>query len=164
MIDLVREWLMGITGAAILAAVADALMPRGGVKYVGKLLCGLVLLSAVLSPLLAYYDGKAAYSVVGYEETIEQLTAELERGRYEQVKPLIEEQLSAYSMDKMERERLACQVLVECALGENGVYLPTTVTVIGGLGEEERNAVISLLSSDLGVDAACFVFREGGDG
>jgi len=51
MMELVRGWLLGITGAAILAAVADGLMPEGGVRQVGKLVCGLVLLFAVLAPL-----------------------------------------------------------------------------------------------------------------
>ena len=164
MIALVREWLLGITGAAILAAGADALMPNGGVKRVGKLLCGLVLLSAVLSPLLDWRDGGAERSAVNGGVNFLQLSEELEQGRSEQMKLLIEEGLRAYSMDKMEREGLPGQVWVECELSEDGVYLPVSVTVDGVPGEEERRAVIRLLAPELGVESAGFVFLKGGDG
>lgn len=164
MMELVREWLLGITGAAILAAGADALMPNGGVKRVGKLLCSLVLLSAVLSPFLDWYGGGAEYVAVNYGAYVSQLTGELEKGRSEQMKPLIEEGLRAYSMDKMEREGLPGEVWVECGLSEDGVYLPVLVSVEGELGEEEKSAVLRLLASELGVDSAGFVFRKGGNG
>ena len=51
MMDAAREWLLGVTAAAILAALAEGLMQEGGPKRVGRLVCGLVLLAAVF-PLL----------------------------------------------------------------------------------------------------------------
>ena len=51
MMELVKQWLLGITGAAVLAALAEGIMPEGGIRQVGKLTCGLLLLSAVLRPL-----------------------------------------------------------------------------------------------------------------
>ena len=47
MMDAAREWLLGVTAAAILAALAEGLMQEGGPKRVGRLVCGLVLLAAV---------------------------------------------------------------------------------------------------------------------
>ena len=45
------EWLTGITAAAMLTAVARYLMPQGAVQQVGSLVCGMLLLWAVLKPL-----------------------------------------------------------------------------------------------------------------
>ena len=50
MMGAVRSWLLAVIAASLLCAVAGALMPPGGVKRVGRLVCGLVLLGAVLSP------------------------------------------------------------------------------------------------------------------
>ena len=46
----VRGWLLTVIAASLLCALADALMPPGAVKRVGRLVCGLVLLAAILSP------------------------------------------------------------------------------------------------------------------
>ena len=46
-----RSWLLALVAASLICALADALMPKGAVKRVGRLVCGLVLASAILSPL-----------------------------------------------------------------------------------------------------------------
>ena len=52
MMDLVGNWLTGVTAAAILCALANSLMPDGPVRRVGRLACGLAVLAAVLGPVL----------------------------------------------------------------------------------------------------------------
>lgn len=47
----VGSWLLSITGASVLCALADGLMPAGPVRRVGRLVCGLVLLAVILAPL-----------------------------------------------------------------------------------------------------------------
>ena len=47
MIELLRVWLIGVTAAAILCALANSLMPQGPVRKVGKLALGLVMLAAL---------------------------------------------------------------------------------------------------------------------
>ena len=51
MIGAVRSWLLAVTAVSLLCALAGALMPKGPVERVGRLVCGLVMLAAVLSPL-----------------------------------------------------------------------------------------------------------------
>ena len=51
MMDLVGNWLTGVTAAAILCALANSLMPDGPVRRVGRLACGLAVLAAVLGPV-----------------------------------------------------------------------------------------------------------------
>lgn len=49
MMELVGNWLTGVTAAAILCALANSLMPDGPVRRVGRLACGLAVLAAALS-------------------------------------------------------------------------------------------------------------------
>ena len=54
MMELLRQWLVGVTCAAMIIALADSLTPPGTVRKVGKLVGGLVLLLAVLQPVLTF--------------------------------------------------------------------------------------------------------------
>ena len=42
MMELLRQWLVGVTCAAMIIALADSLTPSGTVRKVGKLVGGLV--------------------------------------------------------------------------------------------------------------------------
>lgn len=74
----VGSWLLSITGASVLCALADGLMPAGPVRRVGRLVCGLVLL-AVTSPLWPNWSGRGAVLAGGYHLGLEDRTQELER-------------------------------------------------------------------------------------
>ena len=52
MTELLRRWILGLAGTAIICAAAAALTPKGQVKKVVQLLCGAVMTVALLSPLL----------------------------------------------------------------------------------------------------------------
>ena len=52
MMELVRQWLLGVTCTALVLAVADSLAPEGSVKRVCRLAGGLALLIAAVCPVL----------------------------------------------------------------------------------------------------------------
>ena len=49
MIGALREWLLSVTAAAILCALAQGLIPPGPVRRVGRLTAGLVMAAALLA-------------------------------------------------------------------------------------------------------------------
>ena len=67
MMELLGKWLIGVTAAAILCALADSLMPDGGVRRVGKLALGLVMLAAILRPLARLEVSSPAEPWEGYQ-------------------------------------------------------------------------------------------------
>ena len=109
-----RDWVLGVAAAAILAALAQTLMPEGPVKRVGKLTCGLVLLAAVLRPLPLFDPGAGQRWLEGYFQQVEQIESGLEQDRQEQLKAIIEEKAAAYILDKAAQLGLSCTVSVEC--------------------------------------------------
>ena len=52
MMELIRQWLLGMVCAAMAAALAQSLAPEGGPKRICKLAGALVLLLAAVSPIL----------------------------------------------------------------------------------------------------------------
>lgn len=160
MMELVREWLMGITGAAILSAVAHSLMPEGGIKQAGRLLCGLMLLLAVLQPLT---DGIEAVPAEIWEQvgaSRDRYARKLEEERDSGMKALIQQQLSAYSTQEAKRMGLTCRVDVVCEKTQEGIFLPAAVYIAQAQGEELEQ-LTGHLSETLGLDRSCFVFGEG---
>ena len=154
--EFLRIWLLGLTGAAILSALAEALMPEGGVKQVGKLACGLLMLSAVLSPL-GKLDVTAFSLPIAYDQEQQGLQEEWE----ERMKIIIEERLSAYSMDKAKELGVQARARVECSWKEDGTILPCRVVLEPEAGQDCR-ALSRQLSADLGVPESAVEIREGG--
>lgn len=160
MIALVRTWLLGVTAAAILAALAEHMMPEGGVKQVGKLVCGLMLAAAVLRPLgelnVTEFALPAAYDG--------QYVQELRAQQNDRMKTVIEAELSAYSTDKAGQLGLPCRVQIVCRQDTDGVFLPDSAQLTGELTPEQRNQLAQCLREELGLDGAVLVFVEEGQG
>ena len=158
MMELVKQWLLGITGAAILAALAEGIMPEGGIKQIGKLACGVMLLTAILMPLKDI-DTTVFSEHMDYDSAQSHLLREETQVR---IKQLIEDEFSAYSMDKAQKLGISCEIRVRCRQqGESGIFLPEQAE-ISGAAEEERRAVAVMLCTDLGLSEDGLLFEEGG--
>ena len=162
MMGAVRSWLLAVIAAALLCAVADALMPSGAVKRVGRLVCGLVLIGAVLSPLAALdLEGNQRW-LEEYLASVRNREAELEETVNGQIKVIIEQRLSAYIVDKAAQLGLTCRARVECAAAEDGLYLPVRTEVYGSMTADVQGKLIRVIESDLGVppEAQFYVEEE----
>ena len=147
----VRGWLLTVIGASLICALADALMPQGPVRRVGRLVCGLVLLGAILSPLTQLDLSRGQRWLEDYLASLDNREAELTETVNSQMKVIIEQEYAAYIVDKAAQLGVACSVQVECALSEEGLYLPARVRVSGALTERERTQVAQMMEEDLGV-------------
>lgn len=157
MMGLVKEWLLSVTGAAILAALADSLMPEGSAKRVGQLVCGMVLLIAVLKPLGNIEVTEFSTTWV-YDEL--QIKQQLQEGANIRMKSIIEEKLSAYSMDKAAELGLDCEAKVFCSRNEDGTFLPDRIEISGVMGHEEQETLVAFMEEELGVEHTKILFRE----
>ncbi len=121
--ELIRTWILSVTVSAIVIAVAEALMPPGAVKKVGKLTGGLILVLGILQPLVT----------MDYEDLYDMVTAlpagaiaqeEAQTHQYEAMKGIIEEELEAYIVDKGEALGADWTAQVTCTPGEGEVPVP----------------------------------------
>ena len=160
MMGAVRSWLLSVITVSLLCAVADALMPPGAVKRVGRLVCGLVLLGAVLSPLAGLdLEGNQRW-LEGYLASVRAREAELEETVNSQIKVIIEQKCAAYIVDKAAQLGLTCRARVECALSEDGLYLPVRTEVDGSMTADVQGKLIRIIESDLGVPAESQIYVE----
>ncbi len=161
MIQMIRTWLVGITCAAAVVALADAIMPKGTVRKIGKSIGGLLLMVAILRPVLAFdFDG-LSLALTRYRTEAEGYSAELTEENGRLMKGIIEEQTGAYIADKAAELGCSVTVDVECAVDETGFPYPTAVTVMGALDTEQRNALQRSIEADFAIPAEAQTFAAG---
>ena len=161
MIGAVRGWLLTVISVCLLCAVAGALAPRGPVKGVVRLACGLTLLAAVLSPLVQLDVESGRRWLEDYLSAVESREAELREEVNSQMKPIIEQEYAAYIVDKAAQLGLDCTARVECGEPEEGVYLPDRAEVRGILSEEEQARLSQIITQDLGIPGERIYIGEG---
>lgn len=149
MMDGVRNWLLSVIAACLLCALAEALMPQGPVKKAGRLVCGLVLLCVMLSPLpgLRLETGQAWLEE--YFAGLEQQKQEWKEAADVGTKGIIEEQYGAYIVDKAKGLGIVCRARVTCRTGEDGLPVPDVVEVTGQFSDEEQSRLTQIIEEEL---------------
>lgn len=127
-----RGWLFSIVCAAMVAAVADVLSPKGFLKQLARYAGGLLVLLAVLGPVKqldsnvigdAMADLKGRYG--GVTEAFAQQNAEV-------TKAIIAQETAAYISDKAAELGITqCRVEVRCRVTDEGFPAPESVRVEG---------------------------------
>ena len=154
-----RSWLLALVAASLICALADALMPKGSVKRVGRLVCGLVLASAILSPL-AGLDVESGQSwLERHLASVEFQRAALEEEVNGQMKVIIEQEYAAYIVDKAAQLGAACSARTECRR-DGGLYLPQRVEVTGAVPPPLQAELVQIIVRDLGVPEEQIDFSE----
>ena len=151
MMELVRQWLLGVTCTALVLAIADSLAPEGNVKKVCRLAGGLALLIAAVSPVLRLDREELSQAVSEYQASVQAYEKELEEKNVLLYQTIIEETTAAYIVDKAEELGISCQAEVTFAYDEDGVPYPWEVTAQGVWTEEQLGQLCRLVEDDLGV-------------
>ncbi len=162
MLELVRSWLLGVTGVAIFTAMAEGLMPEGSVRSVGKLTGGLILLIAALTPILSL-DLETLLAESGWEESQTALVENLDASVKNQWEGLIVEELEAYIVDKAEGQGVSCTATVTCRQ-QDEIYLPNTVVITGVMTEQEQRDLTQMIVEDFSISETKISFVEEGVG
>lgn len=156
---LLRTWILSVTVCAMVIAAAEALMPDGAVKRVGKLTGGLILVLGLLQPLVKLdYDDWLDYLPA---QTAGAVTKEdFEGAAYAPMKSIIERELSAYIVDKGAQLGVTCAAQVVCETGEDGVPIPARATITGALTPAQKEAMIRCVTQELAIPRAGQIYRN----
>ena len=151
-----REWLLGVVGAALAVALAQSLTPEGTIKKVGTLLGGLVLLLAAIRPVAAL-DPQDLAALVPDQGTWEESASDVGE---EMIKALIAEKTSAYIVDKGRELGVSCTVRVVVGEDPSGWAVPRSVEIVGVWSKQEREALSQAIARELDIPPQRQIFRE----
>lgn len=148
-----KSWLFSIVCAAMVAAVADALSPKGFPKQLARYAGGLLVLMAVLGPVKRLDSDvigditanlKGRYG--GYAETFAHQNTQV-------TKAIIEEETAAYISDKAAGLGITqCRAEVRCRMTEEGFPAPETVRVEGCGDETAWQALSRAITADFAIE------------
>lgn len=148
-----RSWLLSITCAAMIAAVADALCPKGFPKTLTRMAGGLLLLLAALGPIRSLDEDALSQSVA--QLAASQSAVETE-DQEDMIKSIIAQETAAYISDKAAELGIEeAQVEVRCRMREDGFPAPESVEVRGKGSQEAWAQLEAALEADfaLGQDS-----------
>lgn len=149
--EFMRNWILSVTISAMIVAVAESMMPPGTVKKVARLTGGLVLMLGILQPILRMDYEDLFLAANGFPSVSLEEQETSKTGNEEILKSIIEEELSAYVLDKAKNMGCSCEVEFRCVPGEGGTPVPEAVMVRGLLNAAQRRTMEALLTGDLGI-------------
>lgn len=147
-------WINGMICAAVFCSIALALTPEGRVKNAEKLLCGIVMLAAIFSPLFGFHSEKYASEAARYAEIGKELAGEGSDSVERLNRTLIEQELCAYILDKAESVGVhTVSAEVEVAWDDAGYWYPVGASISCDATNEQREKLGALIEAELGIPA-----------
>ena len=161
--DFLRNWLVGITAAAIVLALADGLMPEGSVKRIGKFAGGLLMMLAIIRPVLSLDYDVLAGSIADYRYEVQEYSTSLEVENERLKKIIIEDRTGAYIRDKAVELGISCTVSVQCRVDENDQLYPASVTVCGDMTQKQMEELMRMIEMDIAIPSEQQKFERTND-
>lgn len=161
MTELMRTWILGLTAACLVSSCARALVHRGAAARMTRLVCALVVLLSLLSPLGELDMEEYAFSLAEYRNRRDELTAELEENERRLQRLYIEQECAAYILDEAEKLGLAGRAEVRAAWRDE-LWVPQEVMLHIKADTQQRAALSQRISAELGIPAERQVWYDGG--
>ena len=160
MMELLRNWILGLAGTAVICSAAAHLTPQGQVKKVVQLLCGVAMTAALLSPLLKADLGEYGLNLSQYRAGAAELTSQAETLRQSLDRSIIEEKLEAYILDKAQSlgaDVTAAEVTMQWST--EGYWYPARALLQGPF----HDRLSRLLEAELGIPESAQTWRNDED-
>ena len=157
MTEMLRSWILSLTGTALVCAAALRLTPEGKVKPIVRLLCGVGMAAALLTPLMGAALETYPLELARYRAQGAAIAGEGTAARRELDRDIIERETEAYILDKARRMGVPLTgVHVAMRWSTEGVWLPETAELTGPYSA----ALARVIEAELGIPQAAQNWRE----
>lgn len=162
MTEAIQSWLLTMTGVALITTIASFFASGGSMKRVLKLIGGVAMAAAFLSPLLKFDFSAYAASLQLYNDSAAWDSAAAEETEKRLNRTIIESECSAYILDKAAQLGVpltGAQVSVQWSTTD-GVWYPSAVTLTQPAGTEKSTVLADIIEADLGIPSERQEWRE----
>ncbi len=148
--EAIREYMITVTAAALICGVLNALASKlGSSGKLLRLMCGILMLLTVISPLTKIRLTDLPELGQGILESGEALATAGENSAREEMAAIIKEQTQAYILDKA--NVLGASLEVEVILTEDTLPVPKSVRLQGAISPYGKGKLQQILAQDLGI-------------
>ena len=146
----IREYLLSVTGAALLCSIVISLSPpKGSQSGLIKLICGLFLCFTVLSPLLDIQISDLPDYAHDFLEDGQSAAREGADEASEALRRIITDETESYIMDKA--AQYSAEVTPRVTLSDTDPPVPIRCTLSGNVSPYVRQQLKKILETDLGI-------------
>lgn len=159
MTGFLKNWLLGMTCAAMIVALAESLVAEGRLRRLCRLAGGLVMVLAAVSPMLR----ADLTDLPGWSEALSgaaDCAAALEEENDFLYGRIIAEKTAAYISDKAAELGVTCTAQVTVEPDPDGTPLPAAAVIRGRWTQEQRAALAAQLERELGIEPTRIEFEE----
>lgn len=152
-----ENWIMGLTGAAVLSMLAVAITPQGRVKKAVKLVCGFVVILSLLSGITDFDYRLYSKSMADHRRDIDKLIDKSIEEQTVMEREYIEAECEAYILDKADELGTNCEsVSMTLRWSSEGYWYPSEAE----LNMEYHPELSSYIEGELGVPEDSQTWRE----
>lgn len=141
------RYVLSLIGAALIAGILQSFVKEGSCARVLKILCGLFLMVTALKPLKDLQIPTLEDWTASWNTEAEAAVREGEERYAGEYGAVIRQRLEAYILDKAAQLGLSVQVQLTLTAD----YLPESALLTGQATRQQKQAMESILESDLGI-------------
>lgn len=161
MTEFLRDWIMSLVGAAVISAAAMSITPNGRAKKTVRVVCGIVTIMAILSPLGKLEIPNLEDVVAGYRQEALAVSSQLDEVNKNIQRSIIESETASYISDKGKNLGMEIEsVTVTAKMREDGYYYPYSASVTGAFSETQKRDLSEYAESQLGIETDNIVWRN----
>ena len=149
MMETLREWLLGLTAAALAVSLLTAMLPKGEtIRRIAGLAGGLILLLAVVQPLLRVRWEELTWRYETYQREMDRQTEAYQAAYADSLSGDIADRTAAYISEQAAHLGLTCRAEVRCEV-RDGTPQPASAAM--DIPYDARLA--AAIADDLGIPA-----------
>ena len=150
MMDAVRRYLFSLCAAALLCSLVRALVPKGRMKSICSLLCGVFLAMTALTGLAGWELSDVAEELTKMRIAAEEARTGVEIRNREALSAIIKSKTEAYIWDKAQELDLSVSIEVTVESGSGYPY-PSGVQITGAFTPQQRKALEAYIEENLAI-------------
>ena len=149
--DAIAEYLLSVTGAAIVSAVVLRLLEgKGSAASVAKMLTGIFVAITVIGPITRLHVSDVLDLLPDVSADAQAAVAQGEASAKKALADSISNQIESYILDKA--AQLGVTLAVEVELSQDVIPVPVGVRLQGNVSPYAKTRLQSILRDDLGID------------
>ena len=156
--QILRSFLLSVTGGAIICAVALKMPIKGTSAGLLRLICGIFMLLCLLTPLtkLKLHDFTPMTDL--YWSEAEQLAAQGENLAHQALSELIKSRAEAYILDKAADLGVSLDVCV--SLTSQDLPVPQEILLTGAVSPYQKSLLTDYIEDNLGIEGGKIQWKQ----
>ena len=152
MSEALRNWVVGLAGAAMVTAVAMTVTPEGKVKKIVALICGLVTIVALVRPISGIDFRNFARNIASYQKIADSFSDQVAGADEKLTRLIIEDKTASYILDKGKSLGISdLEASVTAAWCDDGYWYPSGARLTTNADREVRDKLSQSIEAELGI-------------